>query len=1340
MAIAWDAFEGLEDSPERNFELLWRAIVQRNWGAYGTLRSRRNQPGVEFHLELHTDCDLGEAGRWFGWQCRWYRLNADNGFSATQKESIEEAIAKTLEHVPGVTDFILCLKELPKKSDIEWLEGLAAEGMRVMIWAEEELDTRMNGAATIVREAYFGELILERPGLAIARERSLAPVKARWMPDLNVRTEVEAELEAALLRPGSAEVLRDHGEHLGAHLATIAGSHLGAAGEDTLTALAQLCEEAKLLGERLEQITNDIDARRPNQARELLAESATPQIALPEAERVARRIRWLRSPASLAVTAMIEEIDAALRSLREHRERAERELLALIGAPGAGKSHLSAQLTQESGATPAGIFIRGQELSAGGTLDQLAAALPGLSIEGFDQLLAAVDAAGARLGARIPVVIDGLNEAERPTRWKDMLAELEPILGDFPNARLIVTLREAARDQVLIDQASEIELEWSKAEVDEAVRVYFEHFKIDAGGTVLPFGYFRELLFLRLYCEAVNPEAVESVGVEGLPGDMVAVFELYRERALERIASDLDLRPGLPAERLALIAKKLWDENKRALPFAEMQATINEPETEWNRSLVKALEDAGILYRGGEEGWEDPPSSVVFDRFAGFLIADALIDGLSMAEAEGFLCSEDLWERLLGEGEQVHPLGFDVYLALVGLVPRRFRGRNLWTFAPEDHRRGALGHTMELASEYLDEDTLEKLAAAIPDARPARARNRHPFDRLWEVRDAPLHRLNARFLDRVLRPMPLAKRDRLFSEWSRMRQGSILEQLERLRRGWESDERREERDDLDALAVSWLLSGTSQRLRDRATRALQRYGVGDPGRIFDLALGTLELNDPYVYERCIAACFGAAGEHQMPDPGGSFEQGLARFLDALRDAFLGATAMHPSSHQLLRQYVTALFELAAALHPAAVPEGVDPAALDFAPGPEPAPLGTEDELGEEADHAFYPDFSNYTVGSLYPDRSNYQYDHADYQAGMAEIRGRVRELGWGQEVFGEIDREIAELEYRASRFQHPGRIERYGKKYSLIAFQELAGRRAEAGLLEDDFWSTGGRGVYVEIDPAFPNPVPRADVVVPTWADPGPEDPETWFCEGTVEIPDSLLRVESINGQEGPWLLVDGMLRHRPDLGGRRVFAFFRGFLIDSAAAEPLVAGLAEAHDHSDRLIAASPEARGTFSGEIPWSVRFALSGTDERPGPYLERTQDLGREGGFEIEILAHSYGEDFSREDAERSRGVVPSHAFADRFGLRKRSASLDLVGLDGRTASLTLDAPATHLGHLTYVREDLLNAYGEGRSFVQVAYGEREVAFDHRDPPAWLRERGWESARWSRATIRELGGEER
>src|SRR5436190_19629657 len=35
-------------------------------------------------------------------------------------------------------------------------------------------------------------------------------------------------------------------------------------------------------------------------------------------------------------------------------------------------------------------------------------------------------------------------------------------------------------------------------------------------------------LFVRLYCEAVNPDHSESVGVEALPSSLVAVFELYR--------------------------------------------------------------------------------------------------------------------------------------------------------------------------------------------------------------------------------------------------------------------------------------------------------------------------------------------------------------------------------------------------------------------------------------------------------------------------------------------------------------------------------------------------------------------------------------------------------------------------------------------------------------------------------------------------------------------------------------------------------------------------------------------------------------------------------------------
>lgn len=71
-------------------------------------------------------------------------------------------------------------------------------------------------------------------------------------------------------------------------------------------------------------------------------------------------------------------------------------------------------------------------------------------------------------------------------------------------------------------------------------------------------------------------------------------------------------------------------------------------------------------------------------------------------------------------------------------------------------------------------------------------------------------------------------------------------------------------------------------------------------------------------------------------------------------------------------------------------------------------------------------------------RSNYQFDHPEHNSGMAEIRGRIWELGWRADQLDELDNSIAELDWRR-RGDDTTRTERYGKKYGWIAYYELAG-------------------------------------------------------------------------------------------------------------------------------------------------------------------------------------------------------------------------------------------------------------------------------------------------------------
>jgi len=57
------ALEGLPGAADKNFEALTRAIVSRRYGRLGKLRERRNQPGVEFYLQLEHAGPLGDPGR-----------------------------------------------------------------------------------------------------------------------------------------------------------------------------------------------------------------------------------------------------------------------------------------------------------------------------------------------------------------------------------------------------------------------------------------------------------------------------------------------------------------------------------------------------------------------------------------------------------------------------------------------------------------------------------------------------------------------------------------------------------------------------------------------------------------------------------------------------------------------------------------------------------------------------------------------------------------------------------------------------------------------------------------------------------------------------------------------------------------------------------------------------------------------------------------------------------------------------------------------------------------------------------------------------------------------------
>ena len=178
-ALNWDIFRGLPGSAEKNFELLCRGIVRQNFGSLGTFRSLANQPGVEFHLKLDTRSEaLGDIGRWWGWQCKWYDLAANGALGSTRRTNIEEGLQKTEKYLPELTDWVLWTRRTLTTEDQDWFNGLSSK-MKLHLWTGDEVDNLLSGQAVVLRSTYFGELVVTPEMLRELHEQSVASIRAR---------------------------------------------------------------------------------------------------------------------------------------------------------------------------------------------------------------------------------------------------------------------------------------------------------------------------------------------------------------------------------------------------------------------------------------------------------------------------------------------------------------------------------------------------------------------------------------------------------------------------------------------------------------------------------------------------------------------------------------------------------------------------------------------------------------------------------------------------------------------------------------------------------------------------------------------------------------------------------------------------------------------------------------------------------------------------------------------------------------------------------------------------------------------------------------------------------
>jgi hypothetical protein len=1307
-AVNWNVFTQLPGAAESNFEKLCRALIRRHYGQFGEFKELANQAGVEFHLKLQKPCDLGEPPRWYGWQCKWYQIRSGQKLGKARRDDIIDGLEKTKRHLSGLTDWVLWTRHTLTKDDQDWFYRLKSQypEFNLILKTAADIEDLLAGPAALLRETYFGELVITPQVLAEQHDLAAAPFRRRYQPEVHHVVSVEETLSQYLGSQAAWDVLP--------RLARLLNSEADVIRESVASVpallhaqVATLIEHGQKTAKLLDELycalgVGDLDAIKQLLATDI--EDPSPH------RRLLAKLRAARSECALTGANLVADIHSASSELNQLRESVAVRAVTVLAAAGDGKSELAVQMTRPSGEFSGGVLLLGKDLHTGQNLDDLVGTfkIAGKPVQTFERLVEALDAAGQRAGRRLPIVIDGLNEAEDPRNWKNPLYRAEELLRKFPYVLLVVTLRNEFAEDCLPDDLKKLGLNGFRDHPKAAINRYFEHYKIDATDADLPLELLQHPLTLRIYCEVANPGRQHRVGVEALPRSLTALFEEHFRKVAERVA---DLSPssrriyqGEVQEALLKIAGHLWQENSRSVEIGKARACINDAR-DWNSSLLRSLESEGVLVRTSRRNGQFGVA-FAYDLMAGHMIAKHL---LYQDDIEQWLKESSNLAKLTFRDPEAHTLAYDAFHALVGLFPTHtYRRRQLWQAVPGKLSLYALLLTAESDPADINRETAERFEqemlqstafaqTAFPLLRVTRAAHAHPFD--------------ANFLDRILRTMPNAERDLSWSEWLRMNEEKVIKDIEALESRWASDTL-DRREISRARWVMWTLTTNSRYLRDISTKALYTLALRAPGEYFQLAVESLTISDPYVPERALAAAYGAALSTWSDKSDQKMREALPTAAANLLRASFVPLAPAPSRHTLLRQYCLGTIELARQMNPACVSsEEAKYLIPPFSHLPSPfvdPPQATEEQIKKADDEAISMDFGNYTFGRLIPDRSDYDYNNADYVATRKAIVARMIDLGYDPDRFEAIDRNL----HSYSRSGHESRkIDRYGKKYGWIAFFEMWGWRSDNNLLPE--WRSDHRTSDADIDPTFPGKEKSWIPTLPDLFTGFPDKIADWILDGPTPDYSSLLERSEVDNKVGNWVLLNGFVEETSKTDYRQVFTFLRGVFVRKVHVARLLKTFEAMPYPGNYAIPKEPEHYYTYAGEMPFEVPPGFpakpkntENSDEMP---CEVCDDRWSGGGVPVEIPVQVYSwESYHSELNDASGAFLPSPKLCQYLGLGYCPSQWDLHD-DLGVASLYRELGTEDIslsGRLAYLRADLLKRYLDAtdQELVWLMWGER------------------------------------
>ena len=995
--------------------------------------------------------------------------------------------------------------------------------------------------------------------------------------------------------------------------------------------------------------------------------------------------------------------------------------LLLLGPAGTGKTHLLCEMTKQriELETPSLIFLaQAFQLPFTDVLQTLANSVGWTGPP--EEFFGALGAIARSQHTRCLISIDAINEGHRES-WSKALPNLAGLPQRYPGLALVISCRTPF-EKMIVPDPSELGLTVAyhfgfPAEVQSgAVEKYFKGYCIPLPEVPLLEEEFSNPLFLKLFCEALERATVQDKHKQirdiasGQRG-MTYILEYFVDEKDRIISERLGTPPGLSWRFLkGEFSTALAEQHAQTMRLTDATrlADALQPAEMPSGTFLQALINEDILSEDITFDEHSQPTEVVrltYQKFADHLLARHLLArqfdsaseetikaslrdpsrlGFYFSDQEVALSQASIVQALLIEfpsrvknrGELLDYLDWD---SIPGRICENFIEGLYWRDPESVNESTAKWVTKFLRHDQLREPTLNVLVAL--SVKP-----QHPF--------------RASRLDGFLRCGRIVERDLFWTEYLRRSfdRGTPMRLLI-----WAEDQlsKNSPADFVSAYisVLKWFLTSTQRAFRDRVTHALFRIGLTTPKTLFDATLESLDINDPYVPQRMLAASYGVAMALSFTEDGSEFQTTiLPYYAGQLFSQMFNHESKYATTHVLSRDYARRTVQLALMVQPGFLSEA------EVALMTPPFRFGGIRQWGESEDRdkgrnrngdsPLGMDFANYTLGRLVKNRFAYQ-DTPEYSLVKRQVLWRIYDLGYTLEDFSKADQEIAGMSWRQeTRGRGVGKTDRYGKKYAWIAFYELAGYREDEGLLDRD-----ERISDADIDPSFPEDPRFTAVFDHPWIGHTGTVREWMFSNFRPPVEDKLV-LPAIHGLPGPWVLLHGSVNRETE--DKTIFTLFDGILVRQDQVAGAISTLS-AESASGRQTPSSEEEHYTYAGEIPWSDTWRLQ----------QYPSSVGY-GANEVEVFltARDYAWESYHSHENPLRGIpFPSKELASDLNLYVQIPSVTMAqrGSNRVATLLVLTGEPYHDSEmLLFIRQDLLGDYlsRKGLDFILFAWGERRA----------------------------------